>query len=271
MQTRARKWRRQGKKVVLVPTMGALHNGHLALIKRGRRLGDKLVVSIFVNPSQFGPREDYSRYPRTFSVDKQKCLAGGADVVFCPDHEAMYPPGFDTWVNAEVLTSLLEGEARPTHFRGVATVVLKLFNIISPDIAIFGQKDYQQTAVLRRMVDDLNVPVKIVVGPTVREPDGLALSSRNVYLSPEQRRTAGVLYRSLTWARSQIEDGKEKPAWLAAQMRKIIHQESDFQVEYIEFADPETLKKQRIIKPPTVILLAARINQTRFIDNVIIK
>jgi len=271
MQARAQKWRREGKKVVLVPTMGALHNGHLSLIKRGSKLADKLVVSIFVNPSQFGPREDFSRYARTFAADKQKCLVGGADVVFCPEREAVFPPGFDTWVDVTLLTSSLEGEARPAHFRGVATIVLKLFNLVAPDIAIFGQKDFQQSVIIRRMVDDLNLSVRIVLGPTVREPDGLALSSRNVYLTPEKRRTAGVLNRSLTWAKQQIADGKDRPAGLASQMRRIIQQESDFQVEYIEFADPQTLKKQKVISPPTVILLAARVDGTRFIDNIIIK
>lgn len=271
MQLLAQRWREQGQKIVLVPTMGALHNGHLALIRRGRQQGDKLVVSIFVNPTQFGPREDFSRYPRTFEADKQRCLAGGADALFCPEPDDMYPPDFDTWVNVEVLTSILEGAARTAHFRGVCTVVLKLLNTVTPDVAVFGQKDYQQCVVIKRMVDDLNLPVKVVIGPTVREPDGLALSSRNVYLTVEQRRTAGVLYQALSLAKEQITRGKTNPARLAGQMERIIRRNSDFEIEYIEFADPATLKRQTIVHPPAVILLATRLGATRFIDNVIVR
>jgi len=271
MQTLARRWRADGHKIVLVPTMGALHNGHLSLIKRGRQLGERLVVSIFVNPAQFGPREDYSRYPQTFSADKNRCLTGGADAIFCPAPEAMYPAEFETWVNVDVLTSILEGAVRPTHFRGVCTIVLKLLNIVAPDIAVFGQKDYQQYVVIKRMIDDLNLPVKIVVGPTVREPDGLALSSRNVYLSRAQRETAGVLYGTLVWAKKQIAAGKNRPARLAQHMKEVIELDSGFRTEYIEFADPQTLKRQKTISPPTIILLAARLGRTRFIDNIIVK
>ncbi len=267
----SRRWRRDGRKIVLVPTMGTLHEGHLSLIKQGRRLADKLVVSIFVNPAQFGPREDFSRYPRTFSADRRNCLTAGVDVLFCPKTEAIYPTGFETWVNVDVLTSVLEGAARPAHFRGVCTIVLKLLNIIVPDIAVFGQKDFQQGVVIRRMVDDLNLAVKIVMGPTVRETDGLALSSRNIYLSETQRKAAGVLYQTLVWAKRQVASGKNRSAGLIEQMRRTIERKSDFQVEYIEFADPQTLKRQRIISPPTVILLAARLGRTRFIDNIVVK
>lgn len=271
MQALARRWRAEGQKIGLVPTMGAMHNGHLSLIQRGRRLVDKLVVSIFVNPLQFGPREDYSRYPRTFAADKNRCLAGGADAIFCPTPEVMYPATFETWVNVDMLTSILEGAVRPTHFRGVCTIVLKLLNIVTPDVAVFGQKDYQQYIVIKRMIDDLNLPVKVVVGPTVRDPDGLALSSRNVYLSRAQRETAGVLYGTLVWAKKKIATGKNRPARLAQHMKEVIELDSGFRTEYIEFADPQTLKRQKIINPPTVILIAARLGRTRFIDNIIVK
>jgi pantoate--beta-alanine ligase len=183
----------------------------------------------------------------------------------------MYPSTFETWVNVDMLTSILEGAVRPTHFRGVCTIVLKLLNIVTPDIAVFGQKDYQQILVIRRMIDDLNLPVKIVVGPTVRDPDGLALSSRNAYLSRAQRETAGVLYGALVWAREQIAAGKNRPTRLAQHMKEVIELDSGFRTEYIEFADPQTLKRQKIIKPPTVVLLAARLGQARFIDNIIVK
>jgi len=271
MQVLARQWKSKGYSIALVPTMGALHNGHLSLINRARRLADRLVVSIFVNPTQFGPREDYSRYPRTFAADKNKCLAGGADVIFCPTLETMYPSAFGTWVEMDELTSKLEGAARPTHFRGVCTIVLKLFNIVTPDAAVFGQKDYQQGVVIKRMVADLNLGVKIIIGATVREPDGLALSSRNAYLTVTQRQTADVLYRTLTWAKDQIIAGKNRPGRLTEHMIEVIELDSGFKVDYIEFADPWTLKRQKVIKPPTVILIAAQLGQTRFIDNILVK
>jgi pantoate--beta-alanine ligase len=271
MQVLARRWRRKGYTIALVPTMGALHNGHLSLIKRARRVADKLVVSIFVNPTQFGPREDYSRYPRTFAADKNKCLAGGADVIFCPTPETMYPPAFGTWIEMDELTSKLEGAARPTHLRGVCTVVLKLFNIVTPDVAVFGQKDFQQGVVIKRMAADLNLGVKIIIGATVREPDGLALSSRNAYLTTVQRQTADVLYRTLTWAKEQIIAGKNRPAALVRHMTEVIELDSGFKVEYIEFADPWTLKRQKVIEPQTVVLIAAQLGRTRFIDNIIVK
>lgn len=271
MQTLARHWHRQGRKIALVPTMGALHNGHVSLIRRGRKLGDKLVVSIFVNPAQFGPREDYSRYPRTFAADKNKCLAYDVDVIFCPPPESMYPAEFGTWIDVDPLTSTLEGAARPTHFRGVCTIVLKLLNITTPDYAVFGQKDFQQGVVVKRMVEDLNLGVKIIVGATVREPDGLALSSRNIYLTRAQRQTADVLYRTLAWAKKQIIAGKNRSASLIRHMTDVIELDSGFKIEYIEFADPETLKPQRTIKPPTVVLIAARLGRTRFIDNILVK
>lgn len=271
MQALARHWHRQGRKIALVPTMGALHNGHVSLIRRGRKLGDKLVVSIFVNPAQFGPREDYSRYPRTFAADKNKCLACDVDVIFCPVAEAIYPAEFGTWIDVDRLTSTLEGAIRPTHFRGVCTIVLKLLNITTPDYAVFGQKDFQQGVVVKRMVEDLNLGVKIIVGATVREPDGLALSSRNIYLTRAQRQTADVLYRTLAWAKKQIIAGKYRSASLTRHMTDVIELDSGFQIEYIEFADPETLKPQRTIKPPTVVLIAARLGRTRFIDNILVK
>jgi pantoate--beta-alanine ligase len=271
MQSLARQWQAKGLRVALVPTMGALHNGHLALIKRGRKLADKLVVSIFVNPTQFGPREDFSRYPRTFAADKNKCLAGGVDVIFCPGNDALYPPEFDTWVDSDRLGSNWEGAIRPTHFRGVCTIVLKLLNIVSPTVAVFGQKDYQQCQIIKRMVQDLHLPVKIVIHPTVREPDGLALSSRNAYLSPTQRKSADALYRALRWAREQIQNGKDRPATLKRHMTEVIELDSGFKVDYIAFANPATLKRQTRITPPTVVLLAARMGRIRFIDNILVK
>jgi pantoate--beta-alanine ligase len=251
--------------------MGALHNGHVSLMRRGRKAGDKLVVSIFVNPTQFGPREDFSRYPRSFAADKNKCLACDVDVIFCPAPEAMYAPDFGTWVEMDRLTSILEGAARPTHFRGVCTIVLKLFNIVTPDIAVFGQKDYQQSVVIKRMAADLDLGVKIIVAATVREPDGLALSSRNAYLTGAQRQTADVLYRTLAWVKKQVSAGRNRPAPLSRHMREVIELDSGFKVEYIEFADPQTLLRQKTITPPTVVLIAARLGRTRFIDNILIK
>ncbi len=267
----ARQWRAEGSSIALVPTMGALHNGHLALIKRARKAAHKLVVSIFVNPTQFGPREDFSRYPRTFAADKNKCLAGEVDLIFCPSADSLYPPEFDTWVDSDRLASRWEGAARPTHFRGVLTIVLKLFNLILPDAAVFGQKDYQQCVMIKRMAQDFHFPVKIIMHPTVREPDGLALSSRNAYLTPGQRRNADVMYRTLRWAQKQIEKGRDRPTALARHMTDVIELDSGFKVDYIAFADPQTLKQQTRISPPTVVLLAVRMGRTRFIDNVLVK
>jgi pantoate--beta-alanine ligase len=226
-----------------VPTMGALHEGHLALVRRAARECDCVGVSIFVNPAQFAPGEDLDRYPRNLERDLRLLEPLGVDLVWAPAAEAVYPPGFQTWVTVEELSKGLEGAVRPSHFRGVATVVAKLFNLFRPDRAYFGQKDAQQAAVIRRMVADLNFPVQIVVCPTVREPDGLAMSSRNAYLDPEERRAAAVLYRALCAARARWQAGERDAEALRAAMRAVVQAEPLARLDYVSAADPETLEE----------------------------
>jgi pantoate--beta-alanine ligase len=263
--------RGEGRRVGLVPTMGALHAGHIALVEECRRLADFAAVSIFVNPSQFGPGEDYDRYPRTLEDDLGKCEAAGVDLVFRPSAEEMYPRGVPTATFVEVpgLSHVFEGEIRPAHFRGVATVVLGLFEIIRPDVAIFGQKDYQQQAVLRRMVADLHVPVEIVTHRTVREPDGLAMSSRNVYLDPAQRRGSLALWRGLDAARRAVAGGESDADRVRQILRAPIESEGEAALDYAEVVDAETLERLDRVSPerPAVALVAARFGGTRLIDN----
>jgi len=254
--------------LVLVPTMGALHAGHISLMRRARRLAGKsgtVVASIFVNPAQFGPGEDFSRYPRTFPEDCRLCEEAGVDVIFHPSPAEMYPDGFSTYVNEHQVSLGLCGASRPAHFRGVCTVVLKLFNIVAPDIAIFGEKDYQQVAVIRRMVRDLNVPVRIVTAPTVRAPDGLALSSRNAYLSPEERAQAAVLRRALLLARSAKTS---RPTDLTRLVRKQISTAPLARIDYVEVLDAATLETPDPATRELVIACAVFFGKTRLIDNI---
>lgn len=254
-----------------VPTMGYLHEGHLALVRRARAECPSVAVSIFVNPTQFGPREDFARYPRDPERDLALLEKEGVDLVFMPEAEEMYPPGFDTWVEVGTITRRLEGRARPGHFRGVATVVCKLFNIVQPRRAYFGEKDAQQLRVVRKMVRDLNLPVEIVPVPTVREPDGLALSSRNVYLSPEERQQALALSAALRLAQELVARGERRASVIRARMRRRIRQEPDARIDYVSVADAETLEELAVVDRPALVSLAVRIGTTRLIDNVVVE
>jgi pantoate--beta-alanine ligase len=255
--------------VGLVPTMGYLHEGHLSLVRCARADNEHLVVTIFVNPSQFGPQEDYQRYPRDPKRDLRLLEQEGTDVVFMPGVEEMYPPGFDAWVEVgESLTGRLEGASRPGHFRGVTTVVAKLFNVVQAQRAYFGQKDGQQLAVIRKMAADLNMGVEVVAVPTVREPDGLAMSSRNTYLSPEERRAASVLWRSLCRARELFDGGERRAEVIRGEMRAVLASEPLAGVEYVSVADAETLAELESVDRAALVSLAVRMGATRLIDNV---
>ncbi len=255
----------------LVPTMGYLHEGHLSLVRRAREENDHVGVSIFVNPTQFGPGEDLEAYPRDLERDLELLRALDVDLVWVPTVEEVYPPGFQTYVTVEEVSKPLEGAARPGHFRGVATVVAKLFNVFQPDRAYFGQKDAQQVVVIRRMVEDLNFPVEIVVCPIVRDPDGLALSSRNVYLTPEQRAAAPVLYRALCAARDAWMAGERDGERLRQIMRAVLDSEPLAQVEYVSAADPETLAELGDAGQGVLLSLAVRIGRARLIDNILLR
>jgi pantoate--beta-alanine ligase len=261
--------RRDGRSIALVPTMGALHEGHLSLLDAARAECGFSVVSIFVNPTQFGPGEDFGRYPRTLEADVALLAARGADCVFAPATEEMYPPGASTSVEVPSVSAPLEGQFRPGHFRGVATVVLKLFNLVQPDVACFGRKDYQQSLVVRRMVADLDLPIRICVCPTVREPDGLALSSRNRYLSPADRQRALAISRSLRLAMDLIAAGTRDAATIRAEMLAELAGQQ-LEVDYVALADRETLAALERIDRPAVALIAARVGGTRLIDNELI-
>ena len=276
MQRLARGWQRAGVRVGFVPTMGYLHAGHLSLVHRARRLvgrRGKVVVSIYVNPTQFGPQEDLSRYPRDLARDARLCRQVGVDVIFAPDDKQMYPrdgaDAFSTFVVEEGLSRGMEGKSRPTHFRGVTTVVAKLFNIVQPELAVFGVKDYQQAAIVKRMARDLNFPLKIVVAPTLREADGLAMSSRNKYLVGELRAQARVLWLSLKKARAVVrKSSRPTPAArLKAELKRFIERAPAARVDYVEFFNPETLIPVRSVTRGTQMALAVFIGKTRLIDN----
>ncbi len=254
--------------VGFVPTMGALHEGHLALVRKARLENESVIVSIFVNPTQFSPQEDFAAYPRDFQRDLKLLGAEGVDAVFAPEAGEMYPPGFSTWVKVEKLTQRLEGASRPGHFRGVATVVAKLFNITLPTRAYFGQKDAQQALVIKRMVTDLNFDLELVVVPTVREPDGLAMSSRNIYLSPEERQSATILWKALSEAEKLWRGGEQDAEKLRRQIRELIQTEPKAKLEYVSVADAESLEELSRIDRPALVSLAARIGQARLIDNI---
>jgi pantoate--beta-alanine ligase len=249
--------------------MGALHAGHLSLVERSVAECDVTVVTIFVNPAQFGPHEDFARYPRDLEADLALLTGRGVDFVFAPEAEAIYPPGFSTRLEVGGVSERWEGAVRPGHFAGVATVVLKLFQIAPAHVAYFGQKDYQQTCVVRKMVADLNLPIEIVVCPTVRESDGLAMSSRNAYLSPEERLRAVALSQSLKLAEEMIERGRQDVNEIVAAMRHVL-EHADARIDYATLIDPDTLEELDEIRPPLVALVAARIGNTRLIDNLVI-
>ena len=257
--------------VGLVPTMGYLHEGHLSLVRQARAENPSLVVTIFVNPTQFGPREDFKSYPRDTERDLALLEKEKTDIVFIPSSEEMYPPGFDSWVEVAGVTEHLEGACRPGHFRGVTTVCAKLFNIIQPDTAYFGQKDAQQAIVIKKMVADLNMNLKIVTLPTIRESDGLAMSSRNTYLSPEERRAALVLYQALTLAQKLWSAGETDAAKIRREMLALIKKEPLAKIDYVSLADPETLAELDKVSPPTLASLAVKIGTTRLIDNVVLE
>jgi len=258
------------KKIGFVPTMGALHAGHLSLIKKAKQQCEFVVVSIFVNPTQFGPNEDLNKYPRPFDDDIKLCRKNGVDAVFAPSAEEMYPDKNLTWVNVEKLSEPLCGKSRPTHFRGVATVCAKLFNIIQPDVAYFGQKDAQQAAVIKRMVADLNMPMRIVVCPIVREPDGLAMSSRNKYLDAEQRKDAPLLYASLQEAQLLIGGGQRKSAFIKEQMKKILNISKLMEIDYISIVNADTLEEIEEVSGRVLIALAVKMPSARLIDNIML-
>jgi pantoate--beta-alanine ligase len=271
MKQVARQARAEGRIVGFVPTMGALHAGHLSLVEAARRESSPVIVSIFVNPKQFGPNEDFAKYPRTFDRDRELLERAGVDVLFAPSVEEMYPAGFRTSVNVEGLSDRLEGHSRPGHFRGVATVVLRLFEIISPRLAYFGRKDAQQARIIRQMASDLALEVEIVVCPIVREPDGLATSSRNAYLSPNERRAAPVLYRALERARESIIAGERDAVRLIDTMRRVLATESVAIADYVEIVDSDSLEPVTHLRKECLALLAVRIGATRLIDNMLIE
>lgn len=260
----------RGKKIGFVPTMGALHAGHIRLIETAVKQTDFVVVSIFVNPAQFGPSEDVERYPRDLAADEKACSDAGADVVFAPSVEQMYPQENVSWVNVEKLTDKLCGKSRPGHFRGVATVCAKLFNIVRPDVAFFGQKDAQQAAVIKRMVADLNMPLQIAVCPTVREKDGLAMSSRNRYLSQEHRKQAALLYAALQECEVLIAQGIDDSKTLIAEMTKLLSIGADIEIDYISIVDADTLETLSKAGGRALVALAVKLGPARLIDNILL-
>lgn len=264
-------FRRQGKRIGFVPTMGALHEGHLSLVRACRGECDCTVVSIYVNPTQFGPQEDFARYPRDLARDMELLAHEGVDAVFAPDDREMYPPGFNTWVEVRGVSEPLEGQCRPGHFRGVATVVVKLFNIVQPDVTYFGAKDYQQSLVVRQLIRDLNLPVELKVLPTVREPDGLAMSSRNTYLSPDARKRATVLWQSLQLAQRLVDEGQTDATTIRKQMEELICSVPGTSIDYVALVDPETLAPVVRVERPTLAAVAVRLEGTRLIDNLLLQ
>jgi pantoate--beta-alanine ligase len=271
MRATSRTARQSGKRLGLVPTMGALHDGHLSLMRAAKSKCDAVAVSIFVNPLQFGPTEDLAKYPRTFDHDVQLLEKESVDILFAPTPAEMYTPGAVTYVTVEGLSDKLCGKSRPGHFRGVATVVAKLFHIVEPDLAFFGQKDAAQATIIRRMVRDLNLPIEIVVCPIVREPDGLAMSSRNVYLSPQDRKSATVLNRSLTEVKQRFDQGERNATALIKAAKKVLAQEPTVRLDYFEIVDPSTLDPAPKLTGPALVAVAAVVGTTRLIDNILLQ
>jgi len=257
--------------VGFVPTMGFLHEGHLSLVRQARSENLSVVVSIFVNPTQFGPQEDFSRYPRDLERDLALLEKDGADIVFMPLVAEMYPPGFNSWIEVAGVTGRLEGASRPDHFRGVTTIVTKLFNIVQPTRAYFGQKDAQQATVIKKMVVDLDMNLEVITLPTEREPDGLAMSSRNTYLNPEERRAALVLYRALALAQQLWAQGEKDAEKIRREMLTLIQKQPLAKVEYVSIADTGTLDELDTVSSPALVSLAVRIGRTRLIDNVVLE
>ncbi len=270
MKEAARQARAENHLVGLVPTMGALHEGHLSLVRRARQECSRVYSSIFVNPKQFGPNEDFAKYPRVFEADLAKFAELGVDALFAPTPEEIYPAGFSTYVSVEGISDRLEGTSRPGHFRGVATVVLKLFEIVQPDYAYFGRKDAQQVAVLQKMVRELNLSVQIVVCPTVREPDGLALSSRNAYLNPEERRAALVLYRSLEAARAELAAGARDSLQVQNAMRAVFEKEPLARLDYAQVVSADNFEPVVRVSRACYVLVAAHLGKTRLLDNMLV-
>ena len=262
--------RREGVTIGFVPTMGALHDGHRSLIRAARLRCDALVVSIFVNPTQFGPTEDFARYPRSLKMDRAVCLSEGVDACFAPSADAMYPKGFQTLVTVPAMARRWEGESRPDHFPGVTTVVTKLFGIVRPHLALFGQKDFQQATLVQRLVQDLNMGVKIVVCPTIREQDGLAMSSRNVYLKTAERAVAGALYKSLLAGADAIRRGTTDASVILASMSAVIRREPAFTIDYLAVCDTLTLEPISLVTSKAVLLGAGRLGSIRLIDNLVV-
>jgi pantoate--beta-alanine ligase len=271
MQAVSLAWRKLGQKVTFVPTMGYFHEGHLSLMRYGRQQGDRLVVSLFVNPTQFGPSEDLDRYPRDLEKDAGMAREVGVDVLYTPGAADMYPSGYQTFVTVEDLSQPMCGATRPGHFRGVATVVLKLFHQVLPHLAIFGEKDYQQLAVIKRLVADLNVPVEVVGRPIVREADGLAMSSRNSYLSPEERRSALGLFQALTRARDLAASGETKADKILAEVKQLLGQNPHTRLDYAVLVDPDTLQNVDTIRGSARLAVAAWVGGTRLIDNMLLE
>jgi len=271
MQRRSEQLRREGKKIAFVPTMGYLHEGHLSLMREGRKRGDVLVISIFVNPTQFGPGEDYDRYPRDMKRDLALAQKVGVDICFTPTAQEMYPEGFQTAVEVEQVTKNLCGASRPGHFRGVTTVVAKLFNIVKPHFAFFGQKDYQQLVAIKRMVKDLNMDIEVIGTPTVREKDGLAMSSRNTYLNPQQRKEATNLSRALHKGEELFHQGERNAAVILTHVRGIIEEGKSAVIDYAKICAPHTLEDLEEIKGEALIAVAVKIGTTKLIDNIILK
>ncbi len=271
MHQEAEAQRQVGKRIGLAPTMGYLHQAHLKLVEEARRNSDYVILSLFVNPTQFGPGEDFERYPRDFARDKQLAEEAGVDVLFSPEASEIYGSGFGTYVEEQEAARILEGKFRPTHFRGVTTVVAKLFNICAPHVAVFGQKDAQQVFIVKKMVRDLNFDVAIIVSPIVREPDGLAMSSRNVYLSEEERSRATILHESLLHAEKELKVGTVEIHRLRGEMEEMIRTRGRAQTDYVVFLDPEKFAEtERVVRPATLVAVAARFGKTRLIDNSLI-
>lgn len=262
---------KKGRSIGLVPTMGALHEGHLRLVREAKKKCDAVIVSIFVNPIQFGPNEDFKKYPRPAAADKKLLAKEKVDILFNPSVRQMYPEDPKTFVLVEDLGDYLCGRSRPGHFKGVTTVVAKLFNIAMPHKAFFGAKDFQQQAIIRQMVKDLNMPVKIVTVPTVREADGLAISSRNKYLSKEEREQAPILYFSLKMGAQIIRSGEKNAAKVISQIKKLILSDSNFKIDYVSISDPKTFREYQKINKPALISVAAYIGKTRLIDNILVR
>ncbi|MCX8023044.1 MAG: pantoate--beta-alanine ligase [Syntrophorhabdaceae bacterium] len=270
MQEISEKIRKTGKRIGFVPTMGYLHEGHLALVRKAREITDIVIVSIFVNPIQFGPTEDLDRYPRDFERDSTLLEKERTDIIFFPDGKEMYPKGYSTYIQVRGLEDHLCGLTRKGHFTGVATVVGKLFNIVKPHVAVFGQKDYQQLKIIERMVKDLNMDVEIISYPTVREPDGLAMSSRNTYLSPEERQRALSIYRAIKRVEKLFKEGERDALFLKREAEKILTSEKGLEIEYISISDTENLEELSRIEKEAVLAIACRIGKTRLIDNTIL-